>query len=214
MVADEVLTKGGRTRQAIIDASYSLFLEHGFSATSMRQIAERVGLALGGIYNHFSSKDEIFQALIIDKHPFVQILPVLLRAPGATADEFIHNAMRLVQQELGEDPNFIKLIFIETVEFKGKHFPKLIETIFPVGFPVIQRFMTQDGGVRANIQAHKLIRVFIGNLMAFYITELLVSESSMPSGLREVTLEDFVDIFLHGILEPQYDQGCEALKKP
>ena len=42
-------TKGEVTRLAVEDAAMGLFLEQGYHATSMRQIAERAGLALGGI---------------------------------------------------------------------------------------------------------------------------------------------------------------------
>ena len=62
----EKLTKGENTRLAIEDAAIILFMEKGYHATSMRQIAEGADLALGGIYNHFKSKDEIFEAIIED----------------------------------------------------------------------------------------------------------------------------------------------------
>jgi AcrR family transcriptional regulator len=78
----DVPKKGETTRLAIEDAAVGLFLEHGYHATSMRQIAEYAGLALGGIYNHFSSKDELFEAIIIDKHPYKQVLPAILLAEG------------------------------------------------------------------------------------------------------------------------------------
>ena len=91
---EENLTKGERTRQVIIEAAYALFLEQGYAATSMRQIAERTGLALGGIYNHFASKEAIFSDLIIAKHPFHEILPLLLVAPGETVEEFVRNAAK------------------------------------------------------------------------------------------------------------------------
>ncbi|MGQ9833477.1 MAG: TetR/AcrR family transcriptional regulator, partial [Candidatus Villigracilaceae bacterium] len=73
---DTPLSKGERTRQAVMEAAYDLFLEQGYAATSMRQIAERAGLALGGIYNHFSGKEAIFGELILDRHPYHQILPI------------------------------------------------------------------------------------------------------------------------------------------
>ena len=57
-MTEETQTKGETTRIAIEDAAVKLFMEHGYHATSMRQIAEHAGLALGGIYNHFSSKEE------------------------------------------------------------------------------------------------------------------------------------------------------------
>jgi TetR/AcrR family transcriptional repressor of nem operon len=58
-VEKEKTKKGEVTRLAIEDAAISLFLEHGYHATSMRQIADQAGLALGGIYNHFKSKEAL-----------------------------------------------------------------------------------------------------------------------------------------------------------
>jgi AcrR family transcriptional regulator len=55
-------SKGEQTRHSILSAAYSLIIRQGYAATSMRQIAEKSGLALGGIYNHFSSKEEVFRA--------------------------------------------------------------------------------------------------------------------------------------------------------
>src|SRR5512134_2788774 len=110
-MAEEKHTKCEATRLAVEDAAIRLFLEQGYHATSMRQIAERTGLALGGIYNHFSSKDEIFEAIIIDQHPYKKILPLILAVEGETAEEFFGNAFRIVIQELGKQPEFINLMF-------------------------------------------------------------------------------------------------------
>ena len=137
---EETLSKGERTRQAIEEAAYELFLEHGYSATSMRRIAERTGLALGGIYNHFPSKEEIFEAIILDKHPYKQILPVILSAPGRTLAEFVRNGDHALIGELGKRPDFIRLMFIEIVEFDSKHMPIFFEEIFPEFLPLVQRY--------------------------------------------------------------------------
>ena len=48
MLPDKITTKGERTRRAIMEAAYDLFLEKGFAATSMRQIAERNASAEAG----------------------------------------------------------------------------------------------------------------------------------------------------------------------
>jgi AcrR family transcriptional regulator len=42
-------TKGERTRRQVIQAAQRLFVERGYHGTSMRQIAQEAGLALGGI---------------------------------------------------------------------------------------------------------------------------------------------------------------------
>ena len=55
-------TKGERTRAVLLDAAKRLFVSNGYHGTSMRQIADEAGLALGGIYNHFGNKEDIFVA--------------------------------------------------------------------------------------------------------------------------------------------------------
>jgi AcrR family transcriptional regulator len=192
-------SKGERTRQAIEEAAYRLFLDQGYHATSMRQIAERAGLALGGIYNHFASKDEIFQAIITDKHPYTQILPVIAAAPGETTEEFIRNAAHAMVSELGHQPDFVKLMFIEIVEFNGRHFPAVFQMVFPNVLPLLQRFTSPASGVRP-IPLPLLVRAFMGMFFSFYMTEFLMSDL-MPPEMRENALDGFVDIFLHGILE-------------
>lgn len=145
---EESQTKGERTRQTILDTAYKLFLEQGYSATSMRQIAESAGLALGGIYNHFASKDEIFQELVITKHPYVQIFPLLHAVPGDTAEEFLTNAARIIETEMGQRADFMKLMFIELVEFNGRHFAKVVGAILPLAMSILQRFSDPNSGVR------------------------------------------------------------------
>lgn len=43
----------------IIQAAVDEFLEKGYDSTSMEAIARRAGVSKGGLYHHFSSKDEI-----------------------------------------------------------------------------------------------------------------------------------------------------------
>jgi AcrR family transcriptional regulator len=167
----------------------------------MRQIAERAGLALGGIYNHFASKEDIFQALIDEKHPLLRIFPNLERTPGSSIEEFVHNAARLVKIEMGHDPNILNLMFIEIVEFKGKHLPGLIEKIFPMAIPLLQSFSSPESHLRPGIHSQKLLRILIGNILAFYLTELILASPDNPPGLQDISLDDFLEVFLHGILE-------------
>lgn len=206
---EEMLTKGERTRQTILDAAYTLFLGQGYSATSMRQIAEQAGIALGGIYNHFASKDEIFQALVIAKHPYVQIFPILRDVPGDTAGEFLANAARVIEVEMERRPDFIKLMLIELVEFNGKHFARLIEIILPQAMAILNRFVDPNSGVRP-LPPLLILRTFLGTIIAFYVTGLLTSDPSVPAEMREVRLGDFVEIYSHGILQSQKAESSAA----
>lgn len=57
-----VLTKKTR-RETIIEQAQILFKEKGFSATTMRDLAERVGVEAASLYNHIKSKDEILEEI-------------------------------------------------------------------------------------------------------------------------------------------------------
>ena len=46
-------------RQQLLDTAAHLFRQHGYHATSMRDIASAVGMLPGSIYYHFASKDEL-----------------------------------------------------------------------------------------------------------------------------------------------------------
>jgi AcrR family transcriptional regulator len=53
--------KGEQTRALILDTALELFRERGYEETTMRAIAERAGVALGGAYYYFRSKEELIQ---------------------------------------------------------------------------------------------------------------------------------------------------------
>lgn len=193
-------TKGERTRQSILDSAYTLFIEQGYAATSMRQVAERAGLALGGIYNHFASKDLIFEAIILERHPLLQVIPVLHQASGATAEEFVRSAAHNLIAELGHHPDFLHLMLIEMVEFKGTHTPQMFERVFPQVLEIAQRFQSFGPQLR-KFPPPILMRAFLGLFFSYYITGLLLA-NSMPPEMYEGSLDRFVDIFLRGILTP------------
>jgi len=76
------ITKGGSTKETILFNAYTLFTNQGYHDISMRQIAEAAEIALGGIYNHFESKEEIVTTVLIDFHPAHQVIPVVMREAG------------------------------------------------------------------------------------------------------------------------------------
>lgn len=196
--SSETITKRERTRQAILDAAYSLIIEQGYAATSMRQISERAGLALGSIYNHFSSKEQVFQVIVEERHPMFQIMPLLNSVEGKTIEEFVRKAARLLIDELGHHPDFLNLMLTEIVEFKGEHIPIVFGKLFPMALPLAERLAALEGGTRP-IPAPVLMRAFLGMFFSYYITEILIGPV-MPLEMQANALDYFVDIFLHGIL--------------
>lgn len=200
-MAEETQTKGKRTRLKIEDAAIELFMEKGYHATTMRQIAEYSGLALGGIYNHFKSKDEMFEAIIVDKHPYKKILPFILEAEGETVEDFLGNAARLVIIELTSHPYYLKLMLIEIVEFNGAHGAALIKEITPKVLPVFEKVVKSRKNLRVSNPA-LLMRSFIGMVLSYMITEMIISKSILQKLMPKNAIDMYIDNFMYGVVKP------------
>jgi len=74
-------TKGARTANRIMDIAENLFAAHGYDGTSLRQIAERADIAQPGLYNHFSSKEALYEAVL-----FRALNPMTLALSGYIND--------------------------------------------------------------------------------------------------------------------------------
>ena len=55
--------KGIKTRERLIEASGAVFARKGCAASGVADICAAAGLAVGGFYRYFASKEEIIQAL-------------------------------------------------------------------------------------------------------------------------------------------------------
>ncbi|MEJ0064111.1 MAG: TetR/AcrR family transcriptional regulator [Caulobacteraceae bacterium] len=60
------LSRGDAKRRAILDVASEVFLAQGYAATSMSEIAAKLGGSKGTLYNYFRSKEELFSAFIVD----------------------------------------------------------------------------------------------------------------------------------------------------
>ncbi len=76
-------------RDRILDEAAALFLEHGYEATSVRRIAEAVGMQAASIYHHFHSKDDLLEVILrrgldVMTAAFSDASAATLAAPGET----------------------------------------------------------------------------------------------------------------------------------
>jgi AcrR family transcriptional regulator len=202
-MSPESTPKGERAQQIIRDAAYSLIMEQGFAATSMRQISQRAGLALGGIYNHYASKEAIFEAIILEYHPFHHLIPLLKNTTGDTVEEFFGNAARRMVEMLQSNPDFLNLILIEFIEFKGKHTSTLFQSIFPGVMEVGGRLTKFQDQLRP-IPTPMLMRTFLSLFFAYFITEKVLA-GTFPTELLKNSFASYVDIYLHGVIKPDID---------
>ncbi len=204
-MSGESLRKGEQTQARILDAAYDLFMAQGYHGTSMRQIAERADLTLGGVYNHFASKEDIWVAVLLERHPYRAVMPLLRTAEGDTAEAFVRNAAQRLVGELSKRKDLLHLMFIELIEFNGAHIPTLYAHIAPELLPLFDVVSARAAGLRP-LPLPVLARSFLGFFFSYYVTEAL-----MPPVLRALmgddALDAFIDIYLHGVLADGVAEG-------
>jgi AcrR family transcriptional regulator len=204
MTPDDTNTKGERTRAEIMQAAHALFLDKGYNAASMRQIAEQAAITPAAIYNHFASKEDIFSAVFNERHPYLEMLAMLDSVQESSAD--FESVLRGIAQRmvaaLSARPDFLNLLFIEMIEFKGAHLPPLVEKVAPRVRMFIQRLDALQSRERLRPLPLPIIqRAFIGMFIAYAVSEQLIG--ILPPEYQTDSLAHFVDIFLHGVLQPQ-----------
>jgi AcrR family transcriptional regulator len=192
------VTKGERTRAVLLDAAKRLFVAKGYHGTSMREIADEAGLALGGIYNHFGNKEDVFVGVLMERHPFLVVLPALQTAQGQTVEALLRDAAQRMLVEMSRNQEFLNLMFIELVEFEAKHVPQLYQALFPPLLQFAQQLEAARGPLR-DIPGPLVLRSFLGLFFSYFITDLIMG-SQMPTEMKTGAFDYFIDIYLHGVL--------------
>src|SRR6202167_3279228 len=54
----------GAKRRQIVEGARSIFLQQGFDAASMNDIARAAGVSKGTLYVYFNNKEELFEAIV------------------------------------------------------------------------------------------------------------------------------------------------------
>jgi TetR/AcrR family transcriptional regulator, transcriptional repressor for nem operon len=97
-----MVTKGERTRRVIVEKAAALFHTRGYFGSSMNDLMRETSLEKGGIYNHFSSKEELacaafdysaalvrerFEAALASRKGAVERLFAIVDVLGCLADD-------------------------------------------------------------------------------------------------------------------------------
>jgi AcrR family transcriptional regulator len=98
------------TREQILDAAERLFSRRGVDGVAVRDLARATGLTASSLYNHFPSKQALYDAVIErDLRPVMDIVAAAVR-PGALDRESVRVTLDQLVSHLAKRPHFAGLL--------------------------------------------------------------------------------------------------------
>jgi len=214
MGTQAALSDRATTASRILDAAEDLFAEKGYSATSLGDVADRVGIRSPSLYNHFRNKEALYAAvlerLLAD---FSNPLQELARTP-VTYERVLQWLEAIVRQHHA-NPNLARLLQHAALS-GGPHTNELIDRLFR---PMFQ----PDPGVEG--EAVSLFResglqpwavMAFNNLVMSYVTMAPMYRDLLGQDpFSEVALENQLNLMktlLHAVFEYQGGYGSGIMK--
>ena len=171
------------TKQLILEKTLKLMIKKQNSLVSVREISAATGIATGGIYHYFSSKEEIYNE-ITERYllNYVTFDIDKLRQINGNAKEKIHEVM------------------VEII--KQKQTGIEIETIEDVDYRTILNVLTANGFAYENSQ--EIYQGVVKELKEFF-TEIIEEGQNNRQIRQDIPTEDIAQSLIHMYLGIQYN---------
>lgn len=153
----------------VLDAALELFMEKGFAATRVDDIARRAGLSKGAVYLYFPSKEAVLEALV--RRSIIPIADSALEALRNYEGDprlIISMVIKMVGKRFS-DPRIVaipKVVFREVLGFPHlaeMYRAEVLDKVIPVVAGLIRRGVEQ--GYLRQVDPELTIRSIIGPLM-------------------------------------------------
>ncbi|HET8729134.1 MAG TPA: TetR/AcrR family transcriptional regulator [Alphaproteobacteria bacterium] len=198
----------------VLDAALELFIEKGFAATRVEDIARRAGLSKGTVYLYFPSKEAVIEGLVRRA-----LLPIADSALGFVRDfegdprTVIAMVMKMLAGRL-HDPKVIaipKIVFREVVavpELATMSRREVLDRVIPAVEALIRRGIA-DGYLRP-VDPHLTIRSIVGPII-LHVIMADVFDITPPEGLSfDRMIDNHLSILFHGISAPDAPAPASA----
>jgi AcrR family transcriptional regulator len=205
---DEALQE--RRRRAILKVAAAMFAKHGFSATDVQWIADRLKISKGTIYRYFPSKEKLFLSAVEQGMVRVREHIDAARRTAANKVEEIRGAVIAYLEFFKANPELIELFVQERAEFKERRQPIYFQHKDVRRGPWREHFadLMAEGRVRL-IPVERVMDV-LGDVL--YGT-ILTNHFSGRQKPFEVQAQDVLDVFFNGILTEKGRNGGSGQEK-
>jgi len=194
----------GGSREAIVDAAERLFLERGFGAVSMDELAAAAGVARRTLYNQFASKEEIFREMLLRvSRQLENAFPPGIETQG-DVDEVLRMIARIIL-DLHKNPEYLG--FLRMVVADSRQFPWIAKEFAALMDPQTERltrYLAHLTDLRIlncrnpTLAAHQLMGVF--NELSLW--PWMMNRKSIPIPAEEA-IDETIRMFLQHYRGPK-----------
>jgi AcrR family transcriptional regulator len=181
-------------RDRILDVAESLFQKRGYTAVTMRDISQAVGMRQASLYYHFPSKEQLFVSMrerMFERHRFG-----LQNALGQAGEELREQLQAVADWFLSQPPiNFMSMMQADM--------PSLSEDAkLRLSIAANQAIFEPIGQAFTAAQANHQIRNVQPKLLVGFVLSVLESipyVHSPQSASREEMVHEMIGVLLEGI---------------
>ena len=120
--------KTATTSERILDAAEDLFAAKGYSATSLGDVADRVGIRSPSLYNHFKNKEALYEA-VLERLMVNFSAPLAELETGPVTQQRVLDWLEVIVRQHHGNPNLARLLQHAALS-GGPHTNALIERLF------------------------------------------------------------------------------------
>ena len=156
------------TAERVLDAAEDVFAEKGYEATSLGEVADKVGIRPPSLYNHYKNKEALYLA-VLDRLllKFNQPLHELMERP-ITRDNVLSWQKKLTRLHI-ESPNLARLLQHAALS-NGDHIKEFVERLFKPLFKEVIAGGEQTMIFKKNRQMLPFAIMGFNNLVMSYVT--------------------------------------------
>jgi len=113
-----------KNKRKIERAALQLFTRKGFHGTSVREIAKKAGVSMGKLYIYHATKEDIFIDLVQHLGRKMDIIrqKELIPLMESLDPDSLRKLARAIGRVVSENLDYWRLMYIDVVEFRHKHF--------------------------------------------------------------------------------------------
>lgn len=193
--------KGHERKAQIIEVAADLFASQGFSGTTTRKIAEAAGVSEATLFKHFSTKEDLYTAIIDAKTRPERIIEAARDAAARGDDRAVFTTVaRNIIEGHRDNPALMRLLLHSALDGHD-----LSTLFFASRVGPFHRFLSDYIARRAAEGAfrdlHPLVaaRAFIAMAVHYVLLYQLFGVEQPEGQTEEGAVETFVELFLEGV---------------